>query len=365
MSRADQVCCGLIAAFLATLIVSGCSPETSDVSQPSEKAPLERNARDDDAKSVSKPTGLPSVSPKPKSEDDSLVIHDIDSVQAHIEKLYGYKTPAEYLIIESRYYPHAIAAVSLPIGYDDNPNERYPLVIAFGGAGECARPPRQGALAWIEFYKTDEAVRALNDNHLEGSHFKGLATERELLEFNRSLQEHPYGGVILACPFSPPLTLGGRFEDENYEAFIVRELVTALKKHYRVRTNGIGIDGVSMGGARSMYYGFKYPEVFRSIGSIQAAVGPFQQIYENLAERNVELLKSRSIQLISSSKDPMQPSVHKMHNMLRSKQIPHRYSILTGPHDYVFNQGPGALALLIFHDRVLRSVARGPTRPAK
>ena len=27
---------------------------------------------------------------------------------------------------------------------------------------------------------------------------------------------------------------------------------------------------------------------------------------------------------------------------------------LSGPHDYIFNQGPGALALLLFHDRALR-----------
>jgi len=28
--------------------------------------------------------------------------------------------------------------------------------------------------------------------------------------------------------------------------------------------------------------------------------------------------------------------------------------VVTGPHDYAFNRGPGALEMLAYHDRVLR-----------
>jgi len=92
------------------------------------------------------------------------------------EKLTGYKTPCEYLTIQSRHYPRAVVAVSLPRDYHQRRGARYPLVIAFGGMGECVRPPRSGALAWIHYYKSDEAVVALETNHLESRHFRGLAT---------------------------------------------------------------------------------------------------------------------------------------------------------------------------------------------
>jgi hypothetical protein len=31
--------------------------------------------------------------------------------------------------------------------------------------------------------------------------------------------------------------------------------------------------------------------------------------------------------------------------------------MLTGPHDYVFNRGPGGIEMLLFHDRALRGEA--------
>jgi hypothetical protein len=34
--------------------------------------------------------------------------------------------------------------------------------------------------------------------------------------------------------------------------------------------------------------------------------------------------------------------------------IAHEFKLLTGPHDYVFNRGPGAVEMLLFHDRALR-----------
>ncbi|MGO9566009.1 MAG: alpha/beta hydrolase [Desulfomonilaceae bacterium] len=271
-----------------------------------------------------------------------------------IEKLSGYKTPAEYFTIPSRKYPQGVVAVSLPIGYEKNTKRKYPLVIAFGGAGECARSPRDGALAWLYYYKTDEAVRALANNRLTPDDFRRLITPPHLNDFNRKLKARPYSGIILACPSSPLLTPQVGLEFPEYEEYIMDELVPALKSRYRVADAGVGVDGVSMGGARSMYYGFKYPEVFSSIGSVQGAFGPYFDIYRHFVERHRETLKKRSIQLVTSDRDPMAPSVERMHQLLVDNSIPHLYLKLTGPHDYIFNQGPGALELLVFHDHALR-----------
>ncbi|MGB6067723.1 MAG: alpha/beta hydrolase-fold protein [Desulfomonilaceae bacterium] len=271
-----------------------------------------------------------------------------------VEKLPGYKIPAEYVTVPSQKYSEGTVVVSLPLDYEKNTSKKYPLVIAFGGAGECARSPRDGALAWLYYYKTDEAVLALANNRLTPTDFRGLVTPHRLNDFNRRLKQRPYEGIIVACPSSPLLTPLVGVEYPEYEEYIMNELVPVLKKRYRVADNRLGVDGVSMGGSRSMYYGLKYPEVFYSIGSIQGAFGPYFDIYRHFVKRNRQILRKRSIQLVTSDHDPLAPSVEKMHELLREFSIPHRYLKLTGPHDYIFNQGPGALELLVFHDRALR-----------
>lgn len=289
-------------------------------------------------------------------------LSDKDAGQISIEEISGFKTPAEYLTISSRRFPDNIVAVTLPLDYDPNSAVNYPLVIAFGGFGECSRPPRQGALAWLHYYKTDEAVLALVNNKLAPADFRGLITRQHLNDFNKRLKRDPYGGVILACPASPPLAPQTRLEFSDYEDFIIKELIPALKDRYKVASGKIGVDGVSMGGARSMFYGFKYPEVFCSIGSVQGAFGPYFDIYRVLIEKNRDLLRKRPIQLVTSDRDAMLKSVERMHSLLLAEGVPHVYLELTGPHDYIFNQGPGALALLMFHDHALRMASRGPIK---
>ena len=278
------------------------------------------------------------------------------------EKLDGYAVPTEYLFVKSRHFPGAVVSVALPLSYQEQSGRTYPLVIAFGGAGECARAPRQGSLAWVDYYKTDEAVKALASNHLVSKDFRGLATSAELSSFNRRLKSHSYRGMILVCPYSPPLAAAIGLEMPEYERFIVDDLVPQLKKRYRITPGAIGVDGVSMGGARSIYYGFKYPDIFRSIGAVQGAFGPYFPIYRDLIRENRDLLKERSIQLVTSDKDFCARSVERMHRLLVKERIPHSLLRLTGPHDYIFNQGPGALALLMFHNEALGSRPSGPVR---
>jgi len=287
---------------------------------------------------------------------------DKDAGQISIEALSGFKTSAEYLTISSKRFPDNIVAVTLPLDYDQDSVSSYPLVIAFGGLGECTRPPRQGALAWIHYYKTDDAVLALANKKLASADFRGLVTREHLDDFNKRLKRDPYGGIILACPASPPLSLQARLEFSDYEAFIMEELIPALKRHYRITPGKIGVDGVSMGGVRSMYYGFKYPEVFCSVGSVQGAFAPYFDIYRDLIAKNRDLLRKRPIQLVTSDQDTMVKSVEKLHGLLLAEDIQHVYLKLTGPHDYIFNQGPGALALLMFHDHALRTASRGPIK---
>ena len=324
--------------------------DSSRISGPTRGVQADKNDREQ--------TGLPPIAAPHATGTTSE--RKRDRIGVKMKKLNGYQVPAEYLFIPSQHYPEATVAVMLPTGYDQDPNKKYPLIIAFGGAGECAKSPEQGALAWLRYYKTDEAARAAERGTLSRSDFRGLVTDKQLKDFNRSLKQRPYHGVILACPSSPPLWgLRTGVDFPEYEAFVMKELVPELQKRYRTDPDKVGIDGVSMGGARALYYGLKYPAVFSSIGAVQGAFGPYVATYRELIEDNKEILGHRSIQLVTSDGDAMLRSVEHMHKVLRDANIPHRYEVLTGPHDYIFNQGPGALSLLLFHNHALAG-AVGP-----
>ncbi len=371
----------LLLAFLMACALAACTTSGEDGSKSKAPAPAvtnstaagaidkeaERNEVSESAEPRHGPTRyapLTAQSGPPGEQRGSITTDRAKSVapllpqkppgEVVIEKLSGYKTPAEYFTIPSRKHPEGVVAVSLPLDYEKSTTKKYPLVIAFGGAGECIRSPRDGALAWLHYYKTDEAVRALANNRLTPDDFRKLITPPHLNDFNRRLKNRPYGGIILACPSSPLLSPQVGLEFPEYEEYIMNELIPALKSRYRVADARIGIDGVSMGGARAMYYGFKYPEIFSAIGSIQGAFGPYFDVYRHFVEKHSEALKKRSIQLVTSDRDPMAPSVERMHQLLAEHSIAHGYLKLTGPHDYIFNQGPGALELLVFHDRALR-----------
>jgi iron(III)-salmochelin esterase len=349
--------------WLGVLLVFGLFAGCLD---DSEQAPTKVIKPPQKERSIEHPTEKPS---RPQTEGDPDTPLNLAAVPPRVlpkkpytEALRGYKTPAEYLFIPSERFPDAVVAVTLPLDYAKQPNKRYPLVIAFGGAGECARIPRDGALAWMHYYKADEAAAALSRNVLHEGDFRRLATSSEIQAFNRKLADKKYGGVILVCPSSPPLVSAVEMEEAGYEAFIIQDLVPELMRRYRVALGGIGVDGVSMGGARAMYYGLKYPDLFCSMGSSQGAFRPFLPIYKELADKNRETLKNRPVQLVTSDKDPLAPSVQAMRVLLEERGIRVSYLKLTGPHDYIFNQGPGALSLLLFHDRAFPRPAAGPVR---
>ena len=352
----------------ATWLVTACTLSEDYPPVPSSK-PAKKAASPSSKDGTPAPHGSAKESPATPSSRDSRksvasVPRPASSVPSEpvIERISGYKTPAEYLVVPSRHHATGAVTVTLPEDYNRQPHKKYPLVIAFGGAGECQREPREGSLAWMHYYKTDEAVAALGSNRLTMQDFRGLVVPRELEGLNRRLEAKPYAGVILACPASPLLSRAIGPETPEYEAFIMEDLIPALKKQYRVAAGGIGVDGVSMCGTRSMYYGFKYPEIFSSIGSVQGAFGQYLDVYKDLIENNRDMLKDRAIQLVTSDKDVMAPSVAKMHQLLTSKGIRHRYLVLSGPHDYIFNQGPGSIALLMFHNEALKTVPGGPVR---
>jgi enterochelin esterase-like enzyme len=103
-----------------------------------------------------------------------------------------------------------------------------------------------------------------------------------------------------------------------------------------------------------MYYGLAHPETFASIGAVQGAFARHMDVYRPLLQKNGDALRSRAIQLVTSDGDVLEAAVMAMHHALDQAGVGHDLLVLTGPHDYVFNQGPGVLSLLLFHGEALR-----------
>jgi hypothetical protein len=61
---------------------------------------------------------------------------------------------------------------------------------------------------------------------------------------------------------------------------------------------------------------------------------------------------------LSSDHDPLLDTTRKLSEELRERRVPHTLEVTPGAHDYAFNQGPGAIQLLYFHDRALRPEKR-------
>ena len=64
-------------------------------------------------------------------------------------------------------------------------------------------------------------------------------------------------------------------ENENYESYIVKELIPEIDKNFRTlaRRDQRAIAGLSMGGYGALKFGLKYPNMFVLAGSFSGAIG--------------------------------------------------------------------------------------------
>jgi enterochelin esterase-like enzyme len=115
---------------------------------------------------------------------------------------------------------------------------------------------------------------------------------------------------------------------------------------------------VSLGGRAAVAVGLLRPDVFGAIGGLQAALDP-----RNSGEitRRTRAARERHpdlrLRLLTSTEDYYLPANRTIHEALRRANVAHDFRIVPGPHDYVFNRGPGALEMLVYFDRVLRGRA--------
>jgi len=81
-----------------------------------------------------------------------------------------------------------------------------------------------------------------------------------------------------------------------------------------------------------------------------------------VAERTAALLQrgGTRLRLLTSDADFYREAIEGLHAALSKAGAAHDHLFMPGPHAYRFNRGPGAIEMLLWHDRVLRGEAPEP-----
>lgn len=259
----------------------------------------------------------------------------------------------EFITVTSQSLGAQPVVVMLPRGYDARRRRPFPMLLAFSGRGEAVLAPERGAWGWVRDYHLQRQARALTRGKLVATDLQGLVSPSWLQRYNRSLGAAPYAGMVVVCPHTYDLLGQRTLGHAAYERFYLRELPAAVRRRYNVRTDpgGLGLDGVSLGGLWALYLGLGHPGEVGQVGALQPAVTPFLTQLRGLARRNRVELAKLPISLVTSTGDGLRPAVSRMSAMLRQVKVEHQLTLLRGPHDYIFNQGPGGIHMLLWHDR--------------
>ncbi|MFO0613136.1 MAG: alpha/beta hydrolase-fold protein [Polyangiaceae bacterium] len=231
-------------------------------------------------------------------------------------------------------------------------------IIALHGKGESTKGLEGGAKGWQKDYELGRIHEKLLGGPIKSEDVKGFLGPKRLAKINASLSANPYSGLVVACPYAPNLGKPKEDEVQPYARFLISTLLPKVSEatgapRDRART---GIDGVSMGGRLALLVGLSHPEVFSSVGALQPQIEVKDA--EWLADLALRANQNHkvSLRLVSSDDDPFLDSVKAFSAALDAVGVAHQKVITAGPHDYIWNKGPGGCEMLVFHERVLRSL---------
>jgi len=243
--------------------------------------------------------------------------------------------------------------------------QRFPVLIAMHGRGEAHKGPTHGARGWVDDYGLVTALARLHSPPLVARDFENLAPAERIEQINVGLAKQRFEDLIVVCPYTPDILSG----DRPFSAalpltkFLVDELLPRVRSDTPALASAeaTGIDGVSLGGRASILVGLERPEAFGVVAALQAA---FDSADASELTRRAKAAKEKnpklSIRLLTSEGDFFLGANKNISKAFTAAGVAHVLSVVPGPHDYVFNRGPGVYEMLLFHDRVLRG---RPTLP--
>jgi iron(III)-salmochelin esterase len=250
---------------------------------------------------------------------------------------------------------HAVVLVPT-VGATD---ARFPVVVALHGRGEALKRPADGAMGWPRDYALVRAYDRLRAPPLRESDYEGLAEPARMADANAALALHPFGGLIVVCPWLPDVH-GACTADISAETrFVLETLLPRVRRETPALSTpeATGIDGVSLGGVLALRMGLSYPDVFGAAGGIQPAFADGQSAeWTALAQSALSRRPEMHLRLLTSHDDYFHDPIVNVSRAWSGAGVAHEFADLLGPHDYVFNRGPGSIELLMWNARALARV---------
>jgi hypothetical protein len=249
---------------------------------------------------------------------------------------------------------HARAAVVVPTW--GSPDARFPVLVALHGRGEAVKSPQDGALGWPRDYAMVRAYDRLRSPPLSNADYEGLADPRRMADTNAALAVRPFGGVIVACPWLPDVRPATTGDVTACARFVLDELLPRVRRETNALTapESTGIDGVSLGGAIALRIGLTSPASFGAVGGIQPALSEGQTAeWTALGQSARAVRPGMRLRLLTSHEDYFHDPIVNLSRAWEAAGVAHDFADVPGPHDYVFNRGPGSIELLFWHDRAL------------
>jgi pimeloyl-ACP methyl ester carboxylesterase len=233
-----------------------------------------------------------------------------------------------------------------------------PLLVALHGRGEAGRGLEAGARGWRDDYDLGRADARLQQPPLLADDLLGFVRGERLAQLNASLERAPYRGLGVVCPYTPSLpdqSLGGA---RGFARFVTEILLPAARRELGldVERSRTGIDGVSMGGRLALLIGLSHPQIFGAVGALQPAVREDEADWLGELAARAQAEARLELRLVTSDDDYFRPAVEKLSASMRQQGVRHQLLVTPGPHDYVYNRGPGSFEMLLWHERVLRGL---------
>jgi enterochelin esterase-like enzyme len=236
------------------------------------------------------------------------------------------------------------------------PEARFPVLVALHGRGESAKAPAEGAMGWPRDYAMVRAIDRLRAPPLHEKDYEGFVDAPRMAETNASLAARPFGGLIVACPWLPDVRPAATGDIAALSRYVLDVLLPRVRHETPALSSpeATGIDGVSLGGILALRIGLTSPDAFGAVGGIQAALDTGQNTeWTALAQAARARRPAMKLRLLTSHDDYFHDAIVGVSQAWRAAGVAHDFADVPGPHDYIFNRGPGSIELLTWHDRVL------------
>ncbi len=246
------------------------------------------------------------------------------------------------------------ALVALPARAALEPD--LPVLVLLHGLGET-RSEEAGAHAWLDAYGLGSAWDRLAAPPLPREPASPLS-EDDYAAIERSLQERPFAGLCVVCPYLPNPHAAPRDPTlEGYARWLEGGLLPALRDRVPQATRSAartGIAGVSLGGFAAIEVCLRRPQLFGTLGCVQGAFAAERgAVYARKLAPSFRGEQPR-VYVASSKQDPYRAANLAFARALKAEGVASEWNLRNGAHSQDWLKKVGSLDLLLWHDRALR-----------